>query len=53
MSSYDPECESLARYFLSAEGGKVAEKDVTSLAGAIQRAVEDWWAAQPEKEEPR
>lgn len=42
-TSYDPECEKLARYFLQSEPG-IHEGDITALAGTIQRAVEDWWA---------
>ena len=42
-TSYDPECEKLARYFLASEPG-IAEGDIRALAGVIQRAIEDWWA---------
>ena len=49
--NYDPECERLARYFLEQENGKVVEKDVAALAGAIQLAIETWWSQAPEKDD--
>jgi hypothetical protein len=40
--SYDPKCEELAaRWFLAIEESHT-ESEVASLAGAIQRAIEDW-----------
>ena len=40
--SYDPKCEELANYFLASIGAAGREAQVQSLAGAIQRAIEDW-----------
>jgi len=40
--NYDPECENLARYFLS---DKARPETVQCLAQHIQNAVEDWITA--------
>ena len=46
QTRYDPECETLARYFLHDIAGDVTELQVHELAGVIQEAIEDWFVAQ-------
>jgi hypothetical protein len=41
---YDPKCEELARHFL-ADAPEHTDAEALELAGAIQQAIEDWWAA--------
>jgi hypothetical protein len=38
MNLYDPKCEELARHFLPNDA---TEREITELAEAIQRAIED------------
>jgi hypothetical protein len=38
--SYDPECESLAWYFLN--GTRATESDIAALAQTIQDVIQDW-----------
>jgi hypothetical protein len=40
--SYDPECESLATYFLNDLEKPVMGRDISDLSQHIQEAIESW-----------